>query len=566
MRVFRQLRQQLAEPLYAEAPFMVLAVGLSLLQAALTLLTPWFAGLFAGQLLGVQTGSGMSVSLLLVIWAVALLAQALARFASSFFLTRGGARVLATLSRRLHEHLLALPLAFFESRKRGDLLALHSNDVAAIAHFATGVVAGLVPAVAVLLGSLFMMGRIEPTVAVLVALVTPVFFLTIKLLGRRLRPLSESVAAQQANALALADEQLSLMPLIKGFNRGAGAADQFGARVTQLFALRADQLRIQALLAPALQLLSSLGVLVVLWLSAAHLQGGRLDVVQFVSLLMYGLLFTRPVSGLANLYGETLQARGAALRLERIFAEHREAEAASDTSLDPGAGDISISRLSFGYPEHSLLFKNLELAVDAGEIVAITGANGAGKSTLLHLLMRFYEPQSGAIRIGAQSIRDVSLGSLRTQVALVTQDVLLVDGSIADNIRYGMPQASTAKVRNAARLAQADEFIQRLPETYETPVGEGGVALSGGEKQRIALARALLMHPQVLLLDEAMAMFDTQGEDNFVAQSATAFAGRTVILVTHRPASLALADRVLRLQDGVLKELENGFEPKVRAV
>lgn len=530
------------------------AIALAVAQAALALLTPWFGGEFARYLL--QDDASLAIAGLLVAWAAVLVAQAGARFGSTFLLTRSGARIIAALSRRLHDHLLALPLAFFQSQRRGDLLALYSHDITALAHFLTGTLANLIPLGVVLLGSLFMMATIDGSIALLVAALTPLFFVLLKVLGRSLRPVSERLADSQGAKLALAGEQFSIMALIKGYGQRLVSGQRFGDHNDQVLRLRTEQLRVQAMLAPTLQLLSALAVLTVLALSAARVREGALSVADLVSLLMYGLLFTRPVSGLANLYGEALQARGAARRLQGVFAEMPERDDPDALALEDPAGDIVLSQLCFAYGGDKPLFESLDLTVASGDVVAITGNNGAGKSTLLHLLMRFLEPRSGSIHVGPQALADVSLDSLRQQIALVSQDVLLLDGSIEDNIRFGTAAASHDDVRAVAVQAQAMTFIQGLPQGFATPVGEGGVRLSGGEKQRIALARALLRNPRILLLDEATAMFDPQAESDLVHSARAAFVGRTVILVTHRPASLAIADRVLRLDNGKLTEID----------
>lgn len=524
---------------------LLLAGALMLGESLASLATPWLAGQFAGYLVAPAGASGLQT--LFVLWALLFSLQALARYASTLLVTRSGARLLAELSARVYDHLQALPLGYLQSRRRGELLALLSNDVAALAHFLTGTLAGLLPQFLVLLGALVMMARIDLQVTLLVAALVPLFFLLLKLLGRRLRPVSAALMQQQADTLALAEENLGLVPLIKSFNREATESERFRRETEKVLDLRERQLRLQAMLGPALQLAASLGILAVLWFAGQQLLSGRLTLPEMVSLLLYGLLFARPVSGLANLYGQLQQARGASARLAEFFAQAPEPSDQGDRELERVRGDIEITDLHFCYPNGQQVFDGFDLAIRAGETVALTGPNGAGKSTLLHLLMRLIDPDQGSIRIDGIDIREVTLASLRRQMGLVAQQVLLVDGSVADNIRYGHPLASDAEVQAAARAAHVDEFVRELPHGYETPVGEGGVRLSGGQRQRLALARALLTDPPILLLDEATAMLDAETETRFVESCRDIFAERTVLLITHRPATLALVDRVVEL-------------------
>jgi len=243
--------------------------------------------------------------------------------------------------------------------------------------------------------------------------------------------------------------------------------------------------------------------------------------------------------------------RGALTRLEELFDETPEAYGPA-APLSPVRGDILFEDIHLTYPGRHRALDGVNLHIAAGETVAITGPNGVGKSTLVNLLMRFDHPDQGRITIDGTDIANVALDSLRAQIAVVSQTVLLFNATLHENIAFGLPDASEAQVERAARRAQAHEFITALPQGYGTVIGDRGIRLSGGQAQRIALARALLKDPAILVLDEPTAMFDPEGEASFIEQAGADFADRTVILITHRPASLALADRVVRLENGII--------------
>jgi ABC-type multidrug transport system fused ATPase/permease subunit len=291
--------------------------------------------------------------------------------------------------------------------------------------------------------------------------------------------------------------------------------------------------------------LSATGIVVLLWLASTELAPAAL-----VSFFMYGLLLARPMGGFAAAWGETQHARAAMERLNEVFQVQPEPLSVGARALAPVKGSIVFEAVSFRYGERKPIFRDFDLEVAAGETVAITGANGAGKSSLVNLLLRFFDPQSGRVLIDGADISEVSLTSLRSQIGLVPQTILLFNGSVRENIAYGHANPDPLLIQSAAEAARAHDFICSLPHGYDTLIGERGVKLSGGQQQRIALSRALLKDPPILVLDEATSMFDPAGEEEFLALTEDMFRNRTVLLITHRAASLALADRVLHMESG----------------
>jgi subfamily B ATP-binding cassette protein MsbA len=431
-------------------------------------------------------------------------------------------------------------------------LALLTHDTYIVSTYVSGTALAVVPLLFTVGGALLLMFHADPVLALAAALLMPLFYLLIKILGRHVRPLAQQLQEAHAQTIAIAEENLGMLPAIKAFTQEPRESLRYRRQVEHTVQLSAKQRRAYAALGPLLQFIAATAVVLVLWLAKREVGGGLLTVPDLVSFLLYGQLLTRPVSGLADVYGQTQQMRGALARLGEVLAEPPEPSRQVGKTLAKVRGDIEFRGVSFAYPGRPPALRGLDLRIAAGETVALTGPNGAGKSTLAHLLMRLMAPEQGGVFIDGVDIATVSLPSLRGQIGIVPQHVLLFNATVRDNIAYGLPEPAQAEVEAAARRARAHDFILRLPQGYDTIVGDRGIRLSGGQQQRLALARALLKDPPILILDEATAMFDPEGERDFIAECRELLKTRTVILITHRPASLALADRVLRLEQGRL--------------
>jgi len=524
---------------------LLLILVLLVADSAAALASPWIAGMLTKSLLGGDESGLPAFQLILLAWFGLLAIKSLLGFSSSFLIGGTGENMAARLRSRVYEHLQILPMAFYQEKRPGDLLTLLSNDSRSISSFVTNTLVQLLPLTLTLAGALVIMAWLDPLIAVLAALLMPVYYLAMKILGRRIRPITSQWIKSWSAMISLVQENLGLIPAIKAFTRETLEAERFEQKNTDVLGLSRKQILIQSILSPAISFLAGAGLLLLLWVGIGHVESGQLDTAQLVSLLLYAMLLTRPVAGLANVYGQVMRTRGAADRLMDLFEVQPEPLIQGRPAIGKVHGRIEFRDLSFTYPDRPNLLTQYNLLIEPGETIALTGPNGAGKSTLVHLLMRFIEPIDGQILVDGKDISDVDLHSLRSQIGLVAQNTLLLNGSVAENINYGNPMAGEADMIKAAKSARADAFIDALPDGYDTIIGDQGVKLSGGQRQRLSLARTLLKDPPILILDEATSMFDPQGEESFIEECHELLHQRTVILITHRPASLALADRVV---------------------
>jgi ABC-type multidrug transport system fused ATPase/permease subunit len=526
---------------------LALALLLMLLQSAATLAQPFLGGVLTRRLVDSQ-GLG---NLLWVLFGLIVAQQALSYVVAVQLQTVSG-RLVADTGAQAYRHLQSLPLGWHHARQRGDVLALLSGDVYRLGHFVTGTLLPLLPLLVTLLGALAMMLRISPGIALAIAILMPLLAILMRWVGRSLRPLSRASMQAWADQTSLAEQNLVMLPVIKAYTGEDAEALRYAARTERVRGIDLKLARIEGAITPVVYVLGAGIILLLLGVAGDRIASTRMSIADLVSLFLYGLVLVNPVSQLARVYGATQAARGTAERLQAMLRTAPE-EDAGGHELRAVTDGIAFEGVDFAYPAREPLLAGFNLTIHAGETVAITGPNGAGKSTLVHLLLRLLEPDAGAIRIDGIDLRDYRLDRLRAGIGLVSQQVLLFNASVADNIAYGRPGATQVDIERAARAARAHDFVTALPDGYVTAVGDQGVRLSGGQRQRIALARALLKDPPILVLDEATAMFDPEGETEFIAACRDTLRERTVILITHRPASLALADRILRMEAGRLR-------------
>jgi ABC-type multidrug transport system fused ATPase/permease subunit len=537
-------------------PVRFFAVATALLAAvSLTRLAwPWIAGRTADALL-TPASPGTVLAELLALWLAVIVAQAILSYTEGVYLGTTGVRLVAGLRQRLFEHLHRLPIHRHHDERRGQLVSLVSYDAEQLSSFVTGTLVRILPLVLVVTGAIAAMARIHPGLTLMALVVMPAGVLTIKIVGRRLRPLSREVVNRHGDQVAHLEESLELLPAIRAAAREEMEFERFRVRNGALLGAYERYLRLQGVLGPAVSLLGGIGLVAMVWLSRGLIVGGRLTAGDVVAIVLYGVAALGPISALASVYGQIQQAIGAA---ERILDVLRWPTGPGDDSapdLAPVQGKIALRGVRFAYPGRPPLLQSVDLEVEAGETVAVVGDNGAGKSTLLYLLMRFFDPDDGVIEIDGADIRTVNPASLRRQVGFVSQTTLLLNGTIRDNVVFGAAGNTDEQLEAALDRAQALDFVRRLPEGIDTTIGDLGVKISGGQRQRLALARTLLSDCPILILDEATAMFDPDSEKRLVAGLRPVLEPRTVVMVTHRTAMLDLADRILRLDHGRLAPL-----------
>ena len=506
-------------------------------------------------MIGGIVSQAASIGELAALLLFALVAFALINFAISIASATTAARLLADLRVRIYEHLQRLPLGFHENQRQGDTLALATYEVARLSEFLTGTLTAIPSRLLTVAGAVILMFQIDSRLALLVPLLIPGFYLILKLVGRRLRGLAVSLQQAEADLVALVDENLEMLPAIKSFVREDAEAARHQRKVDLAMSLRLQESRIYAALEPLIGLVAAAAAVLMLIAAGRSVQSGSMTTAELFSFMFYAALLTRPVGALAQIYGQVQTARGTLARLQSVFQLDSEPGYSARGSLAGAKGIIAFIGVRFAYPGRDITLNDVTFTIQAGETVALTGSNGEGKSTLVNLLLGFHRPDHGVIKVDGDDVSTIDIRALRKQIGLVPQRALLFNGTIRANIAFGLEDATDEQVKSAARLSQAYQFIKGLPQGFRTEIGDHGVRLSGGQRQRVALARALIKDPPILILDEATSMYDLEGERGFIHSCASALRGRTVILITHRQASLALADRILEVRNGAVEEV-----------
>ncbi len=471
-----------------------------------------------------------------------------------YFVTRLGERVVADIRRAIFDKVLGMSPAWFERIMTGEIVSRITTDTTLILSVIGSSVSVALRHFLTLAGGLVLLALTSAKLAGIVLLLVPAIVVPIIVLGRRLRRLSRENQDWIANSSGKATEALGAVQTVQSFTHEAATRAEFGAVTEHSFLSAKTRIATRAVLTVIVIFLVFAGVVGVLWLGARDVRNGVMTAGELVQFVIYAVLVAGAVGSLSEIWGELQRAAGATERLVEILqADDPVHDSAHPTALPtPVRGEITLDNVAFHYPSRPdyRALNGVTLTVAPGETVALVGPSGAGKSTVLQLLMRFYDPQSGTIRLDGIDLRAMGRETFRAHMALVPQDPVIFATSAMENIRFGRPGATDAEVMEAARSAAAHDFITALPQGYDTFLGERGVMLSGGQKQRIAIARAILRDAKVLLLDEATSALDAESE-RAVQEAVDRLAqGRTMLVVAHRLATVKKANRIVVFDEG----------------
>ncbi len=531
-----------------------------LIYAAVALVVAAAAVLAVGQGLkgvvdrGFGTGDAGELNRTLALMLGVVVVMAGATYTRFYFVSWIGERVTADLRRAVFDHLLGLPPGFFEMMRTGDVISRLINDTAMLETVIGSSASMAIRNLLLLAGGLTMLAITSAKLTLLVLAGVPVVVVPIILFGRRVRRLARASQDRVGDVGAYVDEALHEVRTVQAYGHEPEDRRRFGARVEAAFAAGVARIRQRALLVASVILLVFGAIGVILWVGGHDVVAGTLSAGQLSAFVFYAAIVAGAVGTISEVIGELQRAAGATERLFELLAvvpairapEHPVALPA------PARGTVAFDRVVFRYPSRpdTAALDDFTLQVAAGENVALVGASGAGKTTVFQLLLRFYDPQAGAVRIDGVDVRDADPRDVRARLAVVPQDPVIFATSVLENVRYGRPDAGEAEVRAACEAAFAAEFVARLPQGYASNLGERGVRLSGGQRQRLAIARAILADRPILLLDEATSALDAESERVVQLALERLMAGRTVLIIAHRLATVRHADRIAVMERG----------------
>ncbi len=504
--------------------------------------------------LGSGSSAALTDALLLFIAVVTLMGISVA--GRAYLVSWLGERVVADIRKAVFDHTLKLEPGFFETTRTGEVITRLTADTSLIQVVVGSTAAIAVRNVLLMAGGVVMLAVTSPRLTVLVLLGVPVVILPVWLLGHRIRGLSRDSQDRIADVGACVDEVLHGIRTVQAYCHEAIDRRRYAERVESSFETAIRRSLFSALTSGIVILLTFGAIGVVLWVGGQEVLGGRLSGGQLSAFVFYAVLVAGSVGALSEVAGDLFRAAGASERLLGLLETSPVIHAPARPAALPTqpSGRVELDQVSFAYPAQpdTPALQHLSMSIASGERVALVGPSGAGKSTLFQLLLRFYDPQAGAIRFDGVALNQLDPRELRRHIAIVPQDAVVFGANAWENIRYGRDDLDDAAVRRAADAAHASEFLDRLPAGFDSDLGERGVRLSGGQRQRIAIARAILRNPALLLLDEATSALDAESERLVQEALDSLTRGRTSIVIAHRLATVRKVDRILVLDQGRL--------------
>lgn len=479
-----------------------------------------------------------------------------ATFTRFYLMMSVGERVIADLRRAVFAHTLTLSPAFFDASRTGDIVSRLTNDSDQLRQVIGFGLSMFLRNALMMTGALLLLFATSPKLAALIVLGVPATLIPILLVGRRVRRLSRASQDRVAEVSSHVDEAMHEIRTVQAYGHEARTRAAFDAATEAAYAAGVDRIRVKAFLIASVMLIAFCAVGAILWVGGHDVLAGRLTAGELSAFVFYAGIVASGAGTLSEVWGEIQRAAGATERLMELLDTRPllQAEAPVTALPQPVRGAIRFEGVGFAYstrPEAPAL-ADLSFEVHPGERVALVGPSGAGKTTIFALLLRFYDPQSGCIRIDGTDIRHCDPLQLRRAVALVSQDPVIFATSVTENVRFGRPDASAEAVRAACAAANALDFIEALPQGFDTDLGERGIRLSGGQRQRLSIARALLADRPILLLDEATSALDAESERQVAAALERLARGRTTLVIAHRLATVRTADRILVIDRGRL--------------
>jgi len=515
----------------------------------------WFDHFLGTLNRGLGPGKMKIAALAAVLTILIALIGAVASYIDNYYTASVGQWVAHDLRMRTYHHLQRLSLAYYDSHQTGALLSTITDDIQTIQSFASSATLGILVDLFTIVGMLGLMFWLNWDFALVAVGVTPFLLLFVSRFKRAVKKATHEVRRHQSDIVAVVQQGLESVRVVKAFGRQDLEQQELGevSHATVDAALKAR--RVKSLLSPVVTVTVSLCTAFVLWRGASLILIGAMTAGALTVFLSYLSKFFKPVQDLAKMTNSIAQAAvgveriQAILETDTVIPEHPDAR-----DLEAIRGEIVFDHVAFAYDNEDPVLRDVSFTIKSGELVGIVGPTGGGKSTVVSLMPRFYDPTSGSVSLDGVDLREYKLHSLRSQISFVLQDTVLFRGTIRDNIAYGLPGATQKEIEEAAKLANADEFISRMPHGYDTMVGERGLTLSGGQRQRIGIARAVIRNTPILILDEPTAALDTESERLVIEALERLMKGRTVVTIAHRLSTIRDADKIIVLKAGMVAE------------